>query len=550
MSLGQLWTFLGVALPVLAALLVPMPSVDLTYQLRAGAEILSTRGIPTTDTWTYTVQGVAWLDQQWGAQAILAAVFQVGGWTGLAILRAVLVGLAFWFARATLRAAGCARRPATVLTLLSFIIASPALALRPQLFALVLFAATMWILAKRREHPRRLWLIPLIALVWANLHGSFPLVVVLVALGWLDELVRARAANAEAAKPRRAPARNIPAPVVRRSPKAIREGALDPAAPARAAMPPRVLGSTGLALLGAVSAVVTLVTPLGIDTWRYVVSLAGNPSVAGRVSEWRPPWPLEPAGFLFYASVVAVLAVVWLRLRADKRRIRSESIVPLATLLVFGVLGAVTGRGLGWWALAAPVAAANLAHDGALGAALPRALEPFRLLFRDTPPGRSTRTNRLNGVVAAVLLVAGVALLPLWRPAGPTGVPVATLSIAPEGIATELRNLIASGQVSTGAPTWNPQIWGSWLEWAVPDLYYTVDSRIEIFPEVLWDDVDQVAGMQGAWLPVLDEYKVEIVVLTSDQTVLDAALEASPAWRVTFRDADGSIALREVPLPG
>ena len=202
MSLGQLWTFLGVALPVLAALLVPMSAVDLAYQLRAGAEILSSRGIPDTDTWTYTVQGVRWLDQQWGAQAILAAVFGVGGWTGLAILRAVLVGLALWFVRATLRASGCARRPATVITILAFIVASPALALRPQLFAIVLFAATTWILAKRREHPRRLWLIPVIALAWANLHGSFPLVVVLVALGWLDEAVRVRAERAAAAASR------------------------------------------------------------------------------------------------------------------------------------------------------------------------------------------------------------------------------------------------------------------------------------------------------------------------------------------------------------
>ena len=548
MSLGQLWTFLGVALPVLAALLVPMSAVDLTYQLRAGAEILSSQGIPDTDTWTYTVQGVTWLDQQWGAQAILAAVFKVGGWTGLAVLHAALVGLAFWFARSTLRANGCARRPATVLTLLSFIVASPALALRPQLFAIVLFAATMWILAKRREHPRRLWLIPVIALAWANLHGSYPLVVVLVALGWLDELLRARAARS--IPPLKAPVRNIPAPTITRFPRRA-DAAPGAATPARAAPgpPARLLGSTGVALIGAISAVVTLVTPFGIDTWRYVISLAANPAVSGRVSEWRPPWPLDPAGFLFYLSAVAVLAVVLLRLRADRFRIRPETVVPFATLLTFGMLGVLTGRGLAWWALAAPVAAAQLVHDSALSAALPRFLEPARILFRDTPPGRSTRTNRLNGVVAAVLLVAVVALLPLWRPVGPLGVPLATLSHAPEGIAAEIRNLVRTGQINPGAPTWNPQHWGSWLEWAAPDVYYTVDSRIELFPDVLWDDVDQVASMTGDWLPVLDEYKVQVVVLTSEQSALEAALDASPAWRVAYRDGEGSILVQEVPLP-
>ena len=438
MSLGQLWTFLGVALPVLAALLVPMPSIARAYQLRAG---------------------------------------------------------------------GCARRPATVLTLLSFVVAAPALALRPQLFAIVLFAATMWILAKRREHPRRLWLIPLIAIAWANLHGSFPLVVVLVALGWLDELLRARDAATE-----------------------------------RPTAEDRLMGSTGLALIGAIAAVATLVTPFGVDTWRYVVSLASNPDVSGRVSEWRPPWPLDPTGLLFYLSVVAVLVVVWLRLRADRFRVPRATVAPYLTLLVFGVLGAITGRGLAWWALVAPVAAANLAHEGALTSALPRALEPLRILFRDTPPGRSTRTNRLNSIVAGVLLLAGIALLPLWRPAGAMGVPAATLTDAPEGIAVELRRAVAAGEIRAGAPTWNPQAWGSWLEWAVPDLAYTVDSRIELFPATLWDDVDQVASMRDDWLAVLDTRRVEVVIVTSDDGGLDGELQEA-GWQLAFRDDDGAILL-------
>jgi hypothetical protein len=514
-SLGQLWTFLGVALPVLAALLVPMPSVDLTYQVRAGGDILAGNGIPDTDTWTYTVQGVPWLDQQWAAQAILAAVFQVGGWTGLAVLRAALVGLAFWFARSTLRASGCARRPATVLTLLSFIIASPALALRPQLFAIVLFAATMWILAKRREHPRRLWLIPVIALAWANLHGSFPLVVVLVALGWLDELLRARAASA--------------------------------ATPGRATAPPasgRLLGSTGVVLIGAISAVVTLVTPFGIDTWRYVVSLAANPDVSGRVSEWRPPWPLDPAGFLFYLSVVAVLAVVWLRLRASRFRIRRETVVPFATLLIFGVLGAATGRGLAWWAIAAPVAAANLAHETGLTDQLPRVLRPLGALFRDSPARRSTRGNRLNSLVAAVLILAGVALLPIWRPAGPLGVPVGTLSHAPQGIAAELRTVLREGSLPAGSAVWNPQTWGSWLEWAVPDVFYTVDSRIELFPADLWDDVALVSAGSDEAGSILDTYKVRVVVLTAEERIEVEPVIQRAGFVLRYEDAEGSIWIR------
>ena len=86
MTLTALWAFLAVALPVLAALLAPLSAVDLAYHLRAGGQFLDTGVIPTTDTFTFTAGGQPWVNQQWGAQALLAAVYRVAGWTGLAIL--------------------------------------------------------------------------------------------------------------------------------------------------------------------------------------------------------------------------------------------------------------------------------------------------------------------------------------------------------------------------------------------------------------------------------------------------------------------------------
>ena len=73
MGLNRLWVFLAVALPVVASLLASMSTVDLTYHLRAGAEILSTRAVPSVDTWTFTAAGHPWVDQQWGAQAVFAS---------------------------------------------------------------------------------------------------------------------------------------------------------------------------------------------------------------------------------------------------------------------------------------------------------------------------------------------------------------------------------------------------------------------------------------------------------------------------------------------
>ena len=521
-TIGELWAFLAFALPALASLLVPMPAVDLAYQLRAGADILAGGGIPSVDSWTFTVSGDPWLDQQWGAQVLLAAVYQATGWTGLAVLRAALVGLTFGlvlaavrsaWSQASVRAGGSAiassSRTATLVVLGAFAVAAPALALRPQLFGIVLFAATLLILAERATYPRRLWLIPIFAAAWANLHGSFPLVIVLVGLAWVDEVSLLRE-PAGAGQPRRR-------------------------------LPARLLGSTGLALVGATSAVATLITPFGIDAWRYIANLARNPEITGQVSEWRPPSPLEPAGAVFYLSLAIVLGVLVFRLRSDQRRPPARFLAPILTVLVFGILGVITGRGLAWWAIAAPVAMVALQPGLKLADVRVPGAPTLRARTAREASAIEARRSPLTGIVVVVLLVAAIALLPLWRPVGAAGVPAGALSHAPQGIAAALDRLWGR---PGGANVWVPQAWASWVELKLPWALVAVDSRIELFPPEVWDEVHQVVRASGDWLEILDRYKVAMLVVHAEETSLSSALATSPAWRRAYADAEGAIWVR------
>lgn len=510
-TIGQLWTYLGVALPVLASLLVPMPSVDLTYQLRAGADILAGGGIPSVDTWTFTVAGTPWLDQQWGAQILLAAVYQAAGWTGLAILRSALVGLTFGLLLAAVRSAwsiastraggsaiASSARTATLILLGFFAVAAPALALRPQLFAIVLFAATLLILVERSRHPRRLWLIPVFAVAWANLHGSFPLVIVLVALAWVDEVALLR----------------TPASAGHPQPPLSR----------------RLLGSTGLTIIAAISALATLVTPFGLDAWRYIERLARDPEITSQVTEWRPPWPLDPAGAIFYLSLAAAVVMLGFRFRSDRGRPPVQFLAAILAIVLFGALGVVTGRGLAWWALVAPVAIVSLQPGLRLADVRLRGLPALSARTAREASMSEGRRSPLNAWLMAVLVLAGVVLLPPLRDVGPAGVPGGTLSAAPQGIAAKLRELVDAGAIVPGAHAWNPQLWGSWLEYAVPDLAYAVDSRIELFPVDLWTDVHTAANANGEWLSIFDEYDVDVIITDWNATEQYDGLFNSPSW--------------------
>src|SRR6185436_10193674 len=188
LSTRRLYLFLAVALPVVAALAADLPAVDLAYHLRAGESILATGAIPTVDTYTFTAAGERWLDQNWGAQVVLALAFRIAGWTALAILRAVLVGLTFGFVLVACRRLGAGDRTAALLTLGAFVVSSFTLALRPQLFGIAIFAAILLLTTYRRDRPRLLWLAVPLILVWANMHGSFVLGIGLLGLVWIADV--------------------------------------------------------------------------------------------------------------------------------------------------------------------------------------------------------------------------------------------------------------------------------------------------------------------------------------------------------------------------
>ena len=103
--------------------------------------------------------------------------------------------------------------------------------------------------------------------------------------------------------------------------------------------------------------------------------------------------------------------------------------------------------------------------------------------------------RRVNLLLAGAIVLAGVALLPVWRPldAG-LQAPAGVVGNAPPGITTALRDLVGPGD-----RVFNPQPWGSWFEFALPDLPVAIDSRIEVFPVEVWDDL-RAGGRRCRWM--------------------------------------------------
>ena len=147
----------------------------------------------------------------------------------------------------------------------------------------------------------------------------------------------------------------------------------------------------------------------------------------------------------------------------------------------------------------------------------------------------------MNVVLAGAIVVAGIALLPVWRPLDPgLQAPAGVVGNAPPGITAALRELgrarrsalqpAAVGlvvRVRAAGPAGRHRF----ADRGVPA------SRSGTSYERV------VAGVDG-WQDQLDEWGVTVVVAAGDgQDAFSARLEAA-GWREAYRDADGAVLVR------
>jgi hypothetical protein len=194
--------------------------------------------------------------------------------------------------------------------LAGYLAAAAGFSARPQMFSLLLFAAELYLLEVARTRPRAALAIPLLMVLWANLHGAF-----VVGVGLL--VIEVTVAVWRRDRPRAA----------------------------------RYL------LVTAASVAALLVNPWGPRVLGYAVSLPVNPTVTGVVSEWAAATLRQPAGALILAAI-GVLVVALVRAPAPERA--PEQLLRMAVLAVLAIWAI---RATAWFGLALPVALCALARE-------------------------------------------------------------------------------------------------------------------------------------------------------------------------------------------
>lgn len=264
-------------------------NTDFWWHIKAG-QILRDTGWISTDPFAWTRVGQPYLaSHEWLAQVILSGIYDVTGWQGITVLRFVLVALTFGIPLLL------SRKHISVtwlVALLAAIGSRAAMSDRPHLFSFVLLSLVVclcitYLEVDARKRKKILLLLPLVILLWTNLHGAASLIgIAVIGALFLDQLVH----------------------------KGRGVGQL--------------LGSLiacGIALL---------ISPSGIGNISYVLSLFIDQS-ASLISEWQA----VPLSQYLLHTLPLWVAAVWSIVRARKSLVFSSLV-----LLGLGYLSLQSGR--------------------------------------------------------------------------------------------------------------------------------------------------------------------------------------------------------------
>ena len=444
---------------------------DLWHHLARGRLIATEGRIPNTDRFTYTVPNKPFQDVNWLTQLVFYRIEQVGGLDLLQAVNGLLLAAAMavlvWLCR---RASGSLFLAAGVSIFVLLGLWQLFLLIRPQTFALLLFVLLYAVLETSERRPWLLIIPPCLLALWVNMHGSFPIGLVLIGCYLLA---------------------------------AFLEGAWQNG---RGVLRDRRVWALAACLLAA--SLATLVNPYGWRVYQYVALTSGT-ARARKIDEWLPPGLDLLTGKLWLASLLGMLLLF--ALPGKRPTVRQVCLV-----LCFLTPACGSVRMVAWWLLvAAPIAAALLAGN----------LSRQRLEKLDeSRPGT-------GAALTCAALVAGMVLslpsLERWNPLLRYVRTTHRLEYDLDEIADRLR-AEGPGRVFARFE------WSEYLTWRLgPDFPVFMDGRIEIFPDTVWDEYSAVTGGRADWQEILDSYHVRYLLIDASayHGRLRPLVEESRRWQ-------------------
>ena len=147
---------------------------DTGYHIRAGEYILKTFTIPHFDMFSFISPALPWTAHEWLSEVIMALLYDTFGMAGVIIFYGGLISAVYSLLFRMLRRLHGHVTVALILTMLAITSSMLHWLARPHIFSLLLMLVWYGLLDSYQYRGiNRLYLLPLLMLLWVNLHGGF-----------------------------------------------------------------------------------------------------------------------------------------------------------------------------------------------------------------------------------------------------------------------------------------------------------------------------------------------------------------------------------------
>lgn len=459
---------------------------DLPRHLLNGNLILQTRSVSTTDLFSFRTPGRPSFPHEWLSQVLFAAAYNWLGPDGIVLLVGLVVLLTWGIVyHQTIRRSGGFF---SALILIGLAIGASQIHVlpRPHIFTYLLTAIWITILENMDERSARAWwLLPIVMLLWVNLHGMFVLGVLIWGIYLAGSFLEQ-------------PSRNWFT-----TPK-----------------------TKFLLLGGGLSLLMTFLSPSGPRIWEAIVSLGSNAYITSKIPEYQSANFHLPETWPFI--LLLLLTMVGFA--------RSTASVPWTYVLLtiaFTGMALYTSRMLPLFAIVLTPIAAKVTADW-----LRQEYAQSRFLAMERNISKTNSTA--NGMVwiFVVVVLAGLMLTSGGRidPEGrgnafdPRFFPVEAVSW--------LQDHPQDGHM------FNEFDWGGYLLLRLwPSQQIFMDGHTHIYGEALTREYEQVITLGTGWPDVLDKYDINLAIMRKNAPLVKA-LSDQEGWKIVYEDSTAVVLVR------